>query len=282
MTARFFSRAMRLVSPIRSPEPAFIQPSSRDGWPASSLSDFLSGDHAAPDAYADELELLFASSIDRALARRRELLAHRLARATARPRRSEARLDRVSGILDEPVGTKTAIWKRLSMTCLKPEAARPATSGKDGLDFNPFEIMQPKAPSPVPRRSHKNGGRVKARRYSGLRVFTCQTTISLRRTCAHQSTCRCRRPPRSRSVSCQARMHRCACTRCLNLLLTYPEGCRANCAYCGLARHREADRDYADRNFIRVSTGRRCRWSRSPTSLRSRARAHPFTECAYR
>jgi biotin synthase len=47
-------------------------------------------------------------------------------------------------------------------------------------------------------------------------------------------------------------MHRCGCTRCLNLLLTYPEGCRANCAYCGLARHREAERDYADRNFIRV------------------------------
>jgi biotin synthase len=48
------------------------------------------------------------------------------------------------------------------------------------------------------------------------------------------------------------KMHRCECTRCLNLLLTYPEGCRANCAYCGLARHREAERDYADRNFIRV------------------------------
>ncbi|MCD6043418.1 MAG: Radical domain protein [Burkholderiales bacterium] len=48
------------------------------------------------------------------------------------------------------------------------------------------------------------------------------------------------------------RMHRTPCTRCLNLLLTYPEGCRANCAYCGLARHREAERDYADRNFIRV------------------------------
>ena len=38
-------------------------------------------------------------------------------------------------------------------------------------------------------------------------------------------------------------MHRTSCTRCLNLLLTYPEGCRANCAYCGLARHREADRN---------------------------------------
>jgi lipoyl synthase len=50
----------------------------------------------------------------------------------------------------------------------------------------------------------------------------------------------------------KGRMYRCSCTRCLNLLLTYPEGCRANCAYCGLARHREAERDYADRNFIRV------------------------------
>ena len=50
----------------------------------------------------------------------------------------------------------------------------------------------------------------------------------------------------------EGQMHRCACTRCLNLLLTYPEGCRANCAYCGLARHREAERNYADRNFIRV------------------------------
>lgn len=47
-------------------------------------------------------------------------------------------------------------------------------------------------------------------------------------------------------------MHRTACTHCLNLLMTYPEGCRANCTYCGLARHREEARDYADRNFIRV------------------------------
>ncbi|MDD5330533.1 MAG: radical SAM protein [Sulfuricella sp.] len=48
------------------------------------------------------------------------------------------------------------------------------------------------------------------------------------------------------------RIYRAGCTHCLNLLLTYPEGCRANCAYCGLARHREEARDYADRNFIRV------------------------------
>lgn len=47
-------------------------------------------------------------------------------------------------------------------------------------------------------------------------------------------------------------MHRTSCTNCLNLLVTYKEGCRANCSYCGLARHREESRDYADRNFIRV------------------------------
>lgn len=48
------------------------------------------------------------------------------------------------------------------------------------------------------------------------------------------------------------KMYRTECTHCLNLLVTYPEGCRANCAYCGLARHREEVRDYAERNFIRV------------------------------
>ncbi len=48
------------------------------------------------------------------------------------------------------------------------------------------------------------------------------------------------------------RMHRCGTTQCLNLLLTYPEGCRANCSYCGLARHRDDEVGYADRNFIRV------------------------------
>ena len=55
-------------------------------------------------------------------------------------------------------------------------------------------------------------------------------------------------------------IYRCGCTHCLNLLLTYPEGCRANCAYCGLARHREASENYADRNFIRVD------WPAAPLS----------------
>jgi biotin synthase len=44
---------------------------------------------------------------------------------------------------------------------------------------------------------------------------------------------------------------------CINLLLTYEEGCKANCAYCGLARLREGD--YLGKSFIRVT------WPRYPT-----------------
>jgi len=38
---------------------------------------------------------------------------------------------------------------------------------------------------------------------------------------------------------------------CLNLLLTYPEGCRANCAYCGLQKSREGA--FGEKSFIRVA-----------------------------
>jgi biotin synthase-related radical SAM superfamily protein len=36
----------------------------------------------------------------------------------------------------------------------------------------------------------------------------------------------------------------------INLLLNYPEGCRSDCAYCGLARSRPGQ--YGDKSFIRV------------------------------
>lgn len=38
---------------------------------------------------------------------------------------------------------------------------------------------------------------------------------------------------------------------CINLLLTYPQGCAARCAYCGLSGKRPGD--YGDKSFIRVS-----------------------------
>lgn len=110
--------------------------------------------------------------------------------------------------------------------------------------------MEPRAPGTIPPEL-KNGARVKANGVVPQGVYLPNYNILT----PHM------RSPEYVQMSTAAaitlgimngRMHRCGCTRCLNLLLTYPEGCRANCAYCGLARHREAERDYADRNFIRV------------------------------
>ncbi len=136
------------------------------------------------------------------------------------------------------------------MTCLKPENAGPAATGPNGLDFNPYDVMEPRAPT-MPPKEARNGGRVKAAdvRPEGLYLpnNNIQTPNMVSPEYVQLST--------AAAITLgimPGKMHRCGCTRCLNILLTYPEGCRANCAYCGLARHREADRDYADRNFIRV------------------------------
>ncbi|MHB0914550.1 MAG: radical SAM protein [Thermoleophilia bacterium] len=46
------------------------------------------------------------------------------------------------------------------------------------------------------------------------------------------------------------RFYRDARLHCLNLLLTYEQGCYANCSYCGLSR--DGDGAYGERSFIRV------------------------------
>jgi len=46
------------------------------------------------------------------------------------------------------------------------------------------------------------------------------------------------------------RMYRGAVNRCVNLLIHYPEGCSANCAYCGLAKKRPGA--FQDKSFIHV------------------------------
>ncbi len=48
----------------------------------------------------------------------------------------------------------------------------------------------------------------------------------------------------------QGRMYRGAVNRCVNLLVHYPEGCSANCAYCGLAKKRPGT--YREKSFIHV------------------------------
>jgi biotin synthase len=136
------------------------------------------------------------------------------------------------------------------MSCVKTEGVQPAEKGRNGLDFNPYEMMEPRLPGKTPK-NRQNGAPVKSRNIEPEGVYRPNYNIL---------TPNMRSPEYVQMSTAAAitlgvttgRMYRCSCTRCLNLLLTYPEGCRANCAYCGLARHREAERNYADRNFIRV------------------------------
>ncbi len=136
------------------------------------------------------------------------------------------------------------------MSCIKQVGNGQDEAATAGVDVNTFATMQPRQPVVTPPEL-RNGARVKSADLPPAGVYLPNNNLLT----PHM------RSPEYVQLSTAAamtlgimpgRMHRCECTRCLNLLLSYPEGCRANCAYCGLARHREAERDYADRNFIRV------------------------------
>ncbi len=137
------------------------------------------------------------------------------------------------------------------MSCLEgPTHAIPDFLHGETRIFNNPETMQPRAPAAVPAEA-RNGARVKLNDMRPEGMYRPNDNVQ---------TPNMRSPDYVQLSTAAAitlgimkgNMHRTSCTHCLNLLLTYPEGCRANCAYCGLARHREAERNYADRNFIRV------------------------------
>ena len=135
------------------------------------------------------------------------------------------------------------------MSCIEQKKG-PAAGARDETDFNPFDAMVPRRPERTPA-DRKNGKHVKANAIPPRGVYLPNDNF----LAPHMKSPEYVQLSTAAAITLgimSGRMYGCECTRCLNLLLTYPEGCRANCAYCGLARHREADRDYADRNFIRV------------------------------
>src|SRR5512142_304370 len=135
------------------------------------------------------------------------------------------------------------------MSCYRPDnTGTPAQVAAN--DHNAWATMQPRAPSLAPREA-RNGARVIANNVAPQGVYMPNYNVLTPYMRSPEYVQMSTAAAITLGIM-QGRMHRCECTRCLNLLLTYPEGCRANCAYCGLARHREAERDYADRNFIRV------------------------------
>jgi biotin synthase len=134
------------------------------------------------------------------------------------------------------------------MRCYRPEDA--AATGIAPPGDAGGSVMEPRLPGATPQ-ALRNGARVKANNVAPGGLYLPNYNILT----PHMRSPEYVQMSTAAAITLgvmQGRMHRCSCTRCLNLLLTYPEGCRANCAYCGLARHREAERDYADRNFIRV------------------------------
>jgi len=136
------------------------------------------------------------------------------------------------------------------MSCHRPESTPVASPAATGRDYNSLVVMQPRAPAVTPKEM-KNGAPVKANNVAPQGLYLPNYNILT----PHMRSPEYVQMSTAAAITLgvvQGKMYRCSCTRCLNLLLTYPEGCRANCAYCGLARHREAQRDYADRNFIRV------------------------------
>lgn len=143
------------------------------------------------------------------------------------------------------------------MSCMKQTGDAETARNANAHDYNRFSEMAPRIPGATPA-DMRNGNKVKNDNIAPEGVYIPKYNIL---------TPNMRSPDYVQLSTAAAitlglvpgQMHRCSCTRCLNLLLTYPEGCRANCAYCGLARHREAERDYADRNLISVD------WPAVPT-----------------
>lgn len=136
------------------------------------------------------------------------------------------------------------------MTCVKREKPELSAAKNREQDHNDNASMVPRAPATTPK-ALRNGGRVKTNDVAPAGVYLPNNNVMA----PHMQSPDYVQMSTAAAITLgimNGKMYRCECTRCLNLLLTYPEGCRANCAYCGLARHREAERDYADRNFIRV------------------------------
>jgi biotin synthase len=115
------------------------------------------------------------------------------------------------------------------MSCLE----MPRQPGHDFLDekardFNDADTMQPRAPGAIPVDA-RNGARVKTQGLAPEGVYRPNYNVL---------TPNMRSPDYVQMSTAAAitlgvmsgYMHRTSCTRCLNLLLTYPEGCRANCA----------------------------------------------------
>ena len=111
------------------------------------------------------------------------------------------------------------------MSCVKLSADTAAAVPTGDRSFNAFDDMQPRMPLATPVEA-RNGRRVKEAAVPPQGVYLPNNNVL---------TPQMRSPEYVQMSNAAAitlgnmagKMHRCGCTRCLNLLLTYPEGSRA-------------------------------------------------------
>ena len=165
------------------------------------------------------------------------------------------------------------------MSCVKQSGD--AASGPPGPDlaFNAFDAMQPRLPEPTPADA-RNGRRVKQAAVPPQGVYLPNDNVL---------TPQMRSPEYVQMSNAAAitlgimpgKMHRCGCTRCLNLLLTYPKAAAPTArtaAWRGTARPSAT----TPTAISSASTGRPCRCGRWWTSSRATASAARSTACASR
>jgi biotin synthase len=109
-----------------------------------------------------------------------------------------------------------------------PHRPIPDFLGGRSREFNDAETMRPRAPDPVPPEA-KNGARVKAQGIQAQGTYRPNDNV-LTPNMSSPAYVQMSTAAAITLGVMKGYMHRTECTRCLNLLLTYPEGCRANCA----------------------------------------------------
>ena len=104
------------------------------------------------------------------------------------------------------------------MSCHRPESTPVASPAGAGRDYNSLAVMQPRAPAATPKEM-KNGAPVKANNVAPQGVYLPNYNILT----PHMRSPEYVQMSTAAAITLgvvQGKMYRCACTRCLNLLLT--------------------------------------------------------------
>ena len=100
------------------------------------------------------------------------------------------------------------------MSCVKPEGAQPTEQGRDGLDYNPFDAMEPRLPLKTPK-PMRNGAPVKQQDVAPNGVYRPDYNILTPNMRSPDYVQMSTAAAITLGVT-QGPMYGCSCTRCLS------------------------------------------------------------------